>query len=252
MQKYFKINADKLSIKCKVYYDDLRHADAAIIFGHGFKGDKDNKAAERLAMRVLKKNSNLAIVTFDWPGHGEDKANKLTLKKCDDYLSHITEYVKSQWGANTLYGCATSFGGYLFLRYIAKHGKVFSKVALRCPAVNMYSILKGTIMTEEEISKIEKGKNVVIGDDRKVEITPQFISELENSDITKNDYADYAKDILIVHGTKDQTVPFDGVKAFAEQNGIDFIAVDGADHRFLDPQKMDIAIAKFLELFDLQ
>ena len=252
MQKYFKINADRLSIQCKVYYDNLKHINTAIIFGHGFTGHKDNRAAERFATRALKKNSNLAIITFDWPGHGDDTSNKLTLEKCDKYLNHVIAYVQSQWNVNKIFGYATSFGGYLFLRYIAEYNTPFSKIALRCPAVNMYSILKDAIMTEEEYSKIEKGKNVIIGFDRKVEVTPQFLDELKKEDITKNDYNNHAKDILIIHGTKDQIVPFDDVKSFAKKNKIGFIAVDDADHRFLDPQKMDVAIAEILKLFDLQ
>ena len=252
MEKYFKINSEKLSIRCKIYCNDLKNIESAVIYGHGFSGHKDNKAAEKFASRVLKKNSHIAVITFDWPGHGDDASSKITLEKCDKYLQNIISYVKSRWGISKLFGYATSFGGYLFLRYIAEYGSPFQKTALRCPAVNMYAILKDTIMSEEEYLSLKKGKNVLIGFDRKAEITPVFFDELEKYDIEKIDYGKHAENILIIQGTKDQVVSFDEVKAFAEKNQIGFIPVADADHRFIDPMKMDAAIAEILKAFSLQ
>lgn len=252
MEKYFKINSDKLSIQCKIYCDDLKNIESAVIYGHGFSGHKDNRAAEKFAARLLKKNSHNAVITFDWPGHGDDASSKITTERCDKYLRNVIAYVKGRWGTDKLFGYATSFGGYLFLRYIAEYGSPFQKTALRCPAVNMYKILKDTIMSEEEYMSLEKGKNVLIGFDRKVEVTPGFFDELGRYDIEKIDYKQYAENILIIQGTKDQVVSFDSVKAFAEKNLIGFIPVEDADHRFIDPLKMDAAIAEILKAFSLQ
>ena len=116
----------------------------------------------------------------------------------------------------------------------------------------MYSIMKNTIIPEEEYLMIEKGKNVLIGFDRKVEIGSKFINELKKSDITQNDYTEYADRILILHGTKDEIVPFEDVKTFAKENSIEFISVEDADHRFVDPQKMDLAIAEIIRVFNLK
>ena len=40
--------------------------------------------------------------------------------------------------------------------------------------------------------------------------------------------------------------------AFADQNLIECIPVEGADHRFLDPAKMDFVIAGILAFFGLR
>ena len=84
MQKYFKTKAEDNIVRCKIYCNNLKDVEKAVIFGHGFGGHKDNKAAERFAMRVLKKNQNVAVITFNWPGHGDDTHSKLTLEKCSN------------------------------------------------------------------------------------------------------------------------------------------------------------------------
>ena len=251
MQKYFNIKAEGNIVRCKIYCNNQKDIETAVVYGHGFGGHKDNKAAEKFAMRVLKKNKNAAVITFNWPGHGDDTHSKLSLERCGDYLRAVIEYTKETLKAKDVFGYSTSFGGYLFLRYISKFGNPFRNAALRCPAVKMYDIMKNTIIPESEYLMIEKGKNALIGFDRKVEVGLHFLNELKESDISKLNYVDYADKILILHGTKDEIVPFEDVKVFANENLIDFITVDDADHRFTDPQKMDLAIAEIIKRFSL-
>lgn len=51
-----------------------------------------------------------------------------------------------------------------------------------------------------------------------------------------------AGQLLILHGTKDEIVPFEAVKAVAEDNVIEFEPIEGADHCFMDQKKMDLTI----------
>ena len=50
--------------------------------------------------------------------------------------------------------------------------------------------------------------------------------------------------------TKDEVVPFEDSRMFADNNLIEFIPVEGADHRFQDPKKMDAAIKHIQTFFD--
>ena len=72
MQRYFQINKKGHNIRCKLYYRDLHNVSRVVIFGHGFGGHKDNNAAEKFAERLLSKYKGAAMVTFDWPCHGDD------------------------------------------------------------------------------------------------------------------------------------------------------------------------------------
>ncbi|MDY5221380.1 MAG: hypothetical protein SPH82_12525 [Eubacteriales bacterium] len=113
----------------------------------------------------------------------------------------------------------------------------------------MAEVLTKSIMKNDELDLIRRGKNVQVGFDRKIEVNNQFLIDLEEGDIRKSDYIDFAEDILILHGTKDEVVPFDAGKQFADDNLIEFIPVENADHRFQNPACMEIATKAVLEFF---
>ena len=222
-----------------------------VLFGHGFGGHKDNQAAAKFAKRVLEKNRGTAVMTFNWPCHGDDNRESLRLEDCNSYLKEIISYVKSRCVSAELYAYATSFGGYLFLKYISENKSPFRKTALRCPAVNMYDVLTNAIMTDENREDIEKGIPALVGFDRKVEITKEFVENLKQEDITEKDFRKLAEDILILHGTDDEIVPIESIKTFAGRSGIHFVPVEGADHRFQNPVIMDAAIEKIVSFFGM-
>lgn len=249
--RYFEINERGHNVRCKLYFTDLNNIHRGVVFCHGFGGHKDNGAAEKFAERMLSEYEDIAMVTFNWPGHGDDEKKEICLADCDTYLKLVLEYVRGKLGAEDVYGYATSFGGYLMLKYIAEHGNPFRKVGMRCPAVNMYDVLTTAIMSSEELNKLKKGEKVPVGFDRKIMVTPSFLEELRSCDIQVLAFLSAAEDLLILHGTADEIVPFEAGKLFAEGQGIAFMPVEGADHRFQDPAKMEAAIASILGFFAL-
>jgi len=249
MERYFEINESGHNIRCKLYCTDPRTVTKIVVFGHGFGGHKDNGAAKTFAERMISKYKGTALVTFNWPCHGDDVKKKLYLEDCGTYLELVVRYLEQKYDTRELYAYATSFGGYLTLKYLSERGNPFRKVALRCPAVDMYQVLTRTIVASEELEKLEKGKEVPVGFDRKVLISPQFLKELQEKDIRSCDYLDYAEDILILHGTADEIVPFASAQSFAEDQLMEFIPIQGADHRFRSQQCMDQAIKQILAFF---
>ena len=252
MEKDFTINQEKLSIRCRAFYDEWRTPRTVVLFGHGFGGSKASKSLERFARRTLEKNRGILILGFDWPCHGEDALKKLSLEVCDSYLRLVLEYIEQTWAPERLLGYATSFGAYLFLRWIRKNGNPFEALALRCPAIPMYETFTKAILSKEELEKLERGKPVQVGFDRKIEITQAFLQELQTEDLRKTDFFDFADELLILHGTKDEIIPMDAVAAFADDNCIEFLPVEKADHRFQDPKTMEYAINQILKFFSLR
>ena len=252
VQHYFNINDAGLNIRAKLYSEGPGAVKTLVVCGHGFGGHKDNRAAERFAKHVLDKNHGVAVMTYNWPCHGDDVRKTLRLNDCDAYLSAVLAWAKARYPGAKLFGYATSFGGYLFLKYVSEHGDPFVKIALRCPAVPMYDVITASIMTDGDLERIGRGKPVSVGFDRKVTIDRTFLDELRETDIAKRDFLPYADDLFILHGTKDEVVPFDAVKAFAEDNVIEFEPIENADHRFQSAEKMDLAIAKICAFFGLR
>ena len=237
------------NVSCKLYYEDKKTIHAVVLFGHGFGGHKDNKAAERFAQRALDK-LHFATVTFNWPCHGDDVRKKLRLDDCDGYLTAVIEDVRARYGDPRLYAYATSFGGFLFLKYLLEHGNPFQKIALRCPAVDLYRVQTERILTPEELEKLHKGKEVLAGFDRKVAIDRTYLEEIRAVDLLHADLTAYMDDVLILHGTRDEIVPLDMVQAFADDQLMEFVPIEHADHRFQDPRAMDEAIKVILDFFN--
>lgn len=249
MERYFEINENGHNIRCKLYCADPRSIRKVTVFCHGFGGHKDNSAAAKFAERMLSKYKGTALVTFNWPCHGDDVKKKLTLEDCITYLDIVVRYLQEKYGADALYAYGTSFGGYLTLEYIARKGNPFQKIALRCPAIRMYDVLTGAIMVSGDVERLQKGKEILVGFDRKVPVSPQFLQSLADHDIRKFDFLDYAEDILILHGTADEIVPMEMARTFCEDQLIEFVPVEGADHRFRNPHCMDLAMKQILEFF---
>ena len=241
MHKRFMIHEEPYNIPCLLYSGGGSAFDWIVLCCHGFAGHKGNGAMKRFADYILDKHESLAVLCFDWPCHGKDTREKLRLEDCLTYLDLVIRYAKTELAAKDLYLYATSFGGYLTLLYIAEHGNPFQKLALRCPAVNMYEVLASGIMTEEDKMLLSEGKSVLIGFDRKIAVDSDFLASLQAADISKLDYVEYSGDILILHGIEDEIVPVESVEDFAEDNYIDYVTIH-ADHRFTDPAEMMEAI----------
>ena len=252
MEKTFNINDAGMSIRCKLCCEQPNGIRAVVLCGHGFGSDRDNKSAARIAKHALDKNHGVAVLTFDWPGHGDDVKKTLRLGDCDAYLSIILKWLNARWPDAALYAYATSFGGYLFLKYLSEHGNPFKKTALRCPAVALYDVIASSIMTADDLRLIEKGKPARIGFHKKVEIDRVFLDSIREADLMQRDFLPYADDLLILHGTKDEIVPIETVRAFAENNVIEFIPIKNADHRFQSPEKMDRVIAEIFAFFGMK
>lgn len=251
MEKYFTVNDAGASIRCKLYAADPKDVRTLVLFGHGFGGNKDNRTAERFAKHVVEKNRGAAVMTFDWPCHGDDVRRSLRLADCDLYLCTLLAWIARTYPNAAAYAFGVSFGGYLILKYVSEHGDPFRRIALRSPSVRLYDVLVSSVLTDDDRKKLEKGKPASVGFDRKIEIDRAYLDSVREADLTGRDFMPYADEILILHGTKDKVVPFAHSRDFAENNVIDFEPIENADHRFQSPEKTDLAIAKICAYFGL-
>ncbi|HDL2148217.1 TPA: alpha/beta fold hydrolase [Mannheimia haemolytica] len=247
MEKHFEINEQGLSIRCKLFYEkELQQIENVVIVLHGFGSSKDLKSNTKFGERLSSKYKGYAALAFDFPCHGDDARKKLSVEESITYLQLVIDYAKTSLNAKNLYAYGTSFGGYLTLKYLAEKGNPFRKIALRAPAVQIYHSLMNRL-SEEERQKLAKGREILWGFYRQMKISQAFFDEL--TDITQNDYLDYAEQILILHGTEDEMVALSTSQQFADNNVIELLPIEGADHAFSNPKLMDIAIGKIVEFF---
>ena len=133
------------------------------------------------------------------------------------------EYARTELQAQNIYNYSTSFGAYITLRYLIEQGNPFKKIALRSPGVNMYESMSNHV-SDEGFAKLKKGKEIQVGFDRKMKIDQAFMDDLKSFNVRDHEYFDCADDILILHGTKDEMIPIDLVRDFAENISIGVVA----------------------------
>ncbi len=225
IEKKFEVNSNKNNIKCKIYENNLRNINHIILSIHGFGGNKDNSVTRKLAEDLIERYDDVAVISFDLPCHGNDVKQKIDLNDCDNYLDIMVNYIHEKENVNDIYVQATSFGGYLVLKYISEHNNPFTKIALRCPAINMYNLMLERILTKEQLLELAKRKDVECGKDRKIKITDNFLLQLKENNILKRDYIDQSESILIMHGTKDELIDFEIDRKFCDDNIIEFIPI---------------------------
>ena len=231
MEKNFDINQQGYSIRCKLLINDndkqTRTFDNVVIVTHGFGSHKDTAGTVHFAEHLTSKYKNYAVIAFDWPCHGADARKKLSLPECMNYLTWVVDYAKTELQAKHIYNYSTSFGAYITLRYLIEKGNPFQKIALRSPGVNMYESMSNHV-SDEGFAKLKKGKEIQVGFERKMKIDQAFMDDLKSFDVRDHEYFDFADDILILHGTKDEMIPIDLVREFAENNVIEFFHDDKA------------------------
>jgi len=249
LEKKFDINKEGYSVRCLYYYDkDPRHADDLVISTYGFGGKKENHATEKLADKLISKHKEFGVITFDWPCHGEDARNRMILDEFLEYYRMVTDYCRQELGAKRIYAYGTSLGGYLTLLYLTRFGNPFTRIALRVPALNIYSNLTSDI-TDEEWKKLDKGKDIIRGYTRKIKVSEEFLDQLKAAPVTDKDFMDFADQMLIIAGSKDQYTSVDQIRDFCEKNVIEYQVVENADHPFTDPSLMDYAISLIIDWF---
>ena len=247
--KHFDINEEGVSIRFRFMTSSHnRTFERVIIITHGFGGNKEAANITRFSDKELGKHKNDALIAFDWPAHGKDGRKKLEISECLQYLSIVIKYAKDTLQAEYIYNYSVSMGGYLTLLYIHENGNPFTKVALRAPGLRMYeSMLRN--LSEADREKLAKGREVEVGFERKMKISQSLLDELQAKDVRTYEYIDWAENMLLIHGTKDEMVDINDSRKFSEDNIIDLVEVEGADHTFRNPKYMDQAIHAIVEFF---
>lgn len=220
------------NLHAKIYFPE-RAINQIVIGIHGFGGDKESSVLIRLAESLI--SSNVVLVTYDLPCHGEnDNSKSLNLDECISSVKEVYEYVKANYAGIPVSFFATSFGGYLLLNFLQEHDANISKIILRAPAIKMAKVIKDVILPEHGFSVSDLNTNPVnVGYEKECFIDARFVEELQEYDLNKNYNKNYFLNVL--QGKKDTTVnPADNEEFFNAKciNNYKIYYFEEADHRF--------------------
>lgn len=229
----FNIELEEYSIPCKLYTPE-GNIKRIVLGVHGFAGDKESSVLAALAERLSKKDA--ALICFDFPGHGKSSApySCLRVENCIRSLLEVVKYVKNHFPESEYGIFATSFGGYITL-VCSEKLKDF-RIVLRAPAITMANSFVSKIIPVSKEQFIRDG-GAVCGFERKI-----FVSTMFYEDLLKYQIRIPTEQILIIHGTEDDIIPYSAVEELANiHKNIKLISIEDADHRFKkDGQLMQI------------
>ena len=212
-----------------------------IIACHGFGGDKESSAIELLAQKLIKEN--ILVIAFDFPAHGESKANgkEFIIENCMNDLISVEEYIKTEYPHTPIGIFATSFGAYIALLKINKYENNYFSVVLRAPAICMDEIFINSIL-RENIEQFKQRGYTILGYEKELIISYKYYEDLINNKLfnmyNKNE------DLLIIQGTNDDMAPIeDSIKFIKNKNTKGRIEkIIGADHRMKKDGELEKAI----------
>lgn len=243
--KYFDIQTKRYPISCKLYSPE-RHVRGIVLGVHGFAGDKESSALSALATSCADKS--VALICFDFPAHGSSTVheNELTVANCMNDLYAVADWCRRKYPDAKRYMFATSFGGYIAL--LCSQRLTDFNMILRVPAVTMPEhILTDLLHISPEDYK-ERG-SITCGFERKIDLPFSFYQELQEHRISE---CVCDQPMLIIHGDKDDIVPFEDVVSFcaAHKNAV-LKTIKGADHRFKKSGEIEKVVEAALAYWNL-
>lgn len=200
---------------------------------HGFTGDKLGSHFMFVRLSRLLESKGIASLRFDFIGSGESDGDfvNMTLSRELDDAKAILDFAKSLdfVDTNQIGILGFSMGGAVASMLASDCKDNIKTLCLWAPAGNMSEIAVAGKSKED----IEKVRKIGCYDLDGYLIGIDFIDDVLKLDIFSKSHS-YDKNVLIIHGTKDKSVPFITSERYLEIYGSRAVlhSIAGADHTF--------------------
>lgn len=234
MQKAVEIRNKDITLRGVLHTPEIITGKIPIVcLFHGFTGSRVEQHFIFVKLSRILENIGIASVRFDFDGSGESDGNfvDMTISKELDDAKAILSYVKSLDFVDTskIAVLGLSLGGAVASMLAGDCKDDIKTLCLWAPAGNMEELVmvKGT---EEDVNEMRKRGYYDVGG---LSVGTDFVDDVVKLDIFARAAA-YDKNVLLIHGTADKTVPFSTSERYAEIYGTQavFHAVNGSDHTF--------------------
>lgn len=199
MQKYYELKTDKGIMRGYFHVPNKDRYPVCIIF-HGFTGlHTGTKFSYTTISRILEERG-IGTIRLDFLGTGDsDLAFKdMTFKDELECAILILKEVQNMSGITDIYLLGHSMGGAIASEVAKLYPNVIKKMCLWAPAFNLseaIEYLKGKVPQADYY------------DHSGFEISNEFVEDIISRDFYK-DLDIYKNKLMIIHGTKDTTVPY--------------------------------------------
>ncbi len=230
MKQIITVDSRIDKIEVDFFKPDNWDEEKLVILCHGFNSGKESASYKQIGKCLLE--NGIAYAIFSLPYHAERRGdyNDFTLANCIEDSELVEKTIREKYPNTKIGILGTSFGGYLTLLRLQKYKHDYFAIILKSPAIKMDTILK-SIMGEDGFKLFNyQGYVEDNSKDTPMRINLSFYEELTNNRIMDN--PNYDENILIYHGTIDDTAPYEDSLKFASQNAnTTLVTLENENHR---------------------
>lgn len=249
MEQNFVIEKNFMQIPCRLCVPDCGEIRRVVLGVHGFGGSMEDEIQAGIAEEMELFYS--ATLRFDFPAHGINRCDDLTLRGCMDTLMAAAEEAKKRFPeVEDLCIFASGFGAYVTLICLEELVKLPGRVKLvvQTPSVRMHETLLSMMGTNREtlwameVQRTRSSKRVK-------NITYRFYEELsEHMAIVT-----YPIPMLILHGESDAYIRSEDIQSLHRLNeDSKLVIIPGTSHRFLEEGAWDMVLDLTRDWFEFE
>lgn len=246
MQKAVEIQSRGLTLRGMLHVPEGVSGKVPMVcIFHGFTGNKMEPHFIFVKLSRMLERVGIASVRFDFGGSGESDGDfkDMTISRELEDAKAILDYVKALDFVDTekIGVVGLSMGGAVASMLAGDRNADIRTLCLWAPAGNMEELVKRNRSKEDFRSLRETGVWDVDG----LSLGADFLSDVEALDIYGK-ASNYGKNVLLLHGDKDESVPISASEQYLEIYGSRAVLhiVDGADHTF-DSVKWESEVLDF-------
>ena len=248
MEQSFVIEKDNLQIPCKLCVPDDGEIRRVVLGVHGFTGSMEDEIQAGIAEEMELFYS--ATLRFDFPSHGENPSDELTLRACRETLLAAAEEAKRRFPeVEDLCIFASGFGAYVTLTTLEElmqlPGKV--KLVVQTPGLLMHETLLKMIRTSRET--LWAMETVTTRTKRPVAVTYSLYEELRDHLVL----VPHPIPMLILQSDNDAVIRSEDMQNFIRLNrGSKLVTIPGTSHRFMEEGAWDMVLDLTRDWFEFE
>ena len=248
METKFTLSQNGLTIPCRLLEPDFGDIRRIVVGVHGLGGSMEDPIQTALAEEM--ELFYAASLRFDFPAHGENPSDDLTLENCRNTLLAVARYAREKYPqAEDLCLFASGFGAYVVLvtleELTALPGRV--KLVVQTPSVRMHeSLLAMRKISEPTLQAMEQ---ITFHSPRPFVATYRFYEELrEHIALARQPIP-----MLILHGEEDSFIRMHDIQQFRRINeSSKLVIIPGTSHRFLEEGAWDMVLDLTRDWFEFE
>lgn len=248
MEQSFELRKNGMQIPCKLSAPDDGEIRRVVLGVHGFSGSMEDSIQVGIAEEMELFYS--ATFRFDFPGHGINPSDVLTLRACRDTLLAVAEEAKRRFPqVEDLCIFASGFGAYVTLvsleEMVELPGRI--KLVVQTPGLMMHENLLKMMRTSRET--LWAMETVMTRTKRPIAVTYSFYEEMRDHLVLVT----HPIPMLVLQSDNDAVIRAQDMQNFTRLNErAKLVTIPGTSHRFMEEGAWDMVLDLTRDWFEFE